>query len=561
MEEQYYMNNPNLPKRGAKFEYTPEQIADLKKAGQDIIYFAENFFYIIEPGEGRRKIKLHDCQKKALKLFEAARFNIVCASRQVGKALALDTPVPTPNGWTTMGELKDGDIIYGSDGEATSVVKAHDVMYNRDCYKITFDNGEEIVADGEHLWVTQARNERKTSKGSVKTTKDIYNTLYAPGTKEPNHRIPSCINGIAGAEKDLPIHPYVLGLWLGDGSAAGGTITVGHRDIDEQIEIFKQINQFDRLIIKNYTSRNFFIRPTVKSGVQSRSLSALLRQNNLLNNKHIPNDYLLSSREQKLQLLQGLIDSDGYITKSGTCQFYNTNKSLVIQVRQLVESLGYKVTQKEYQPKLNGVECKPAMSITFKPIEDVAKLEFKRSRINHREKLNDSKLRGQYHYIKNIERVDSVPVRCITVNSKDSQFLVGRQYIPTHNSTLMTIFALWVACFKSDQRILLVANKESTAIEIFRRVRLAYEELPNWLKPAVKEYGKTSAEFENGSRIGITTTTSSAGRGSSCDLLILDELAHVECVGENTEIILRNSKTGEIKKTSIKLAAEMFQKD
>jgi hypothetical protein len=168
------------------------------------------------------------------------------------------------------------------------------------------------------------------------------------------------------------------------------------------------------------------------------------------------------------------------------------------------------------------------MSITFKPIEDVAKLEFKRSRIQHREKSNDSKLRGQYHYIKNVEQIESVPVRCITVDSDDSQFLVGNQYIPTHNSTLMTIFALWVACFNSDQRILLVANKEATAIEIFRRVRLAYEELPNWLKPPVTEYGKTSAEFENGSRIGITTTTSSAGRGSSCDLLILDELAHVE---------------------------------
>lgn len=95
-------------------------------------------------------------------------------------------------------------------------------------------------------------------------------------------------------------------------------------------------------------------------------------------------------------------------------------------------------------------------------------------------------------------------------------------------TTLMTIYALWTACFMKDQRILIVANKEATAIEIFRRIRLAYEDLPNWLKPPVKEYGKTSAEFENGSRIGITTTTSSAGRGSSCDLLILDELAHVD---------------------------------
>ena len=95
-------------------------------------------------------------------------------------------------------------------------------------------------------------------------------------------------------------------------------------------------------------------------------------------------------------------------------------------------------------------------------------------------------------------------------------------------STMMTIFALWYACFREDQRILLVANKEATAIEIFRRIRMAYEELPNWLKPGVVEWAKTSMELANGSRIGITTTSSSAGRGSSCDILMLDELAHID---------------------------------
>jgi len=107
----------------------------------------------------------------------------------------------------------------------------------------------------------------------------------------------------------------------------------------------------------------------------------------------------------------------------------------------------------------------------------------------------------------------------------DNRFNITLASRQVGKTTLMTIYALWVACFLKDQRILIVANKEATAIEIFRRVRLAYEDLPNWIKPPVKEYGKTSAEFENGSRIGITTTTSSAGRGSSCDLLIVDELA------------------------------------
>lgn len=95
-------------------------------------------------------------------------------------------------------------------------------------------------------------------------------------------------------------------------------------------------------------------------------------------------------------------------------------------------------------------------------------------------------------------------------------------------TTCLTIYALWIACFNEYQNIVIVANKEATAIEIFRRVRLAYEELPNWIKPSVKEYGKTSCEFENGSRISISTTTGSAARGQSISCLLLDECAFIE---------------------------------
>ena len=95
-------------------------------------------------------------------------------------------------------------------------------------------------------------------------------------------------------------------------------------------------------------------------------------------------------------------------------------------------------------------------------------------------------------------------------------------------TTMMCIYSLWTACFNDDQRILIVANKEQTAINIFKRVRLAYEELPNWLKPGVVEYGKTSMLLANGSSIGISTTSSDAGRGDSCNCLVLDELAFID---------------------------------
>jgi len=95
-------------------------------------------------------------------------------------------------------------------------------------------------------------------------------------------------------------------------------------------------------------------------------------------------------------------------------------------------------------------------------------------------------------------------------------------------TVMLTIYALWTACFNIDQNIMIVANKESTAIEIFRRVRLAYEQLPNYIKPGVVEYGKTSMILDNGSRIGISTTTGSAARGQALNVLLLDELAFIE---------------------------------
>ncbi len=111
---------------------------------------------------------------------------------------------------------------------------------------------------------------------------------------------------------------------------------------------------------------------------------------------------------------------------------------------------------------------------------------------------------------------------------RDNRFFVLLASRQIGKTTMMTIYALWVACFNDDQRILIVANKEGTALEIMSRIRMAYEELPNWLKPGVKEYGKTSIMLANGTRIGISTTTGTAARGQSVNCLILDELAFIE---------------------------------
>ncbi len=111
---------------------------------------------------------------------------------------------------------------------------------------------------------------------------------------------------------------------------------------------------------------------------------------------------------------------------------------------------------------------------------------------------------------------------------RDNRFFILLASRQIGKTTMMTIYTLWHACFNADQRILIVANKEGTAKDIFSRIRMAYEELPNWLKPGVSEYGKESLKFTNGTTIGISTTTGTAARGQSINVLVLDELAFIE---------------------------------
>jgi len=111
---------------------------------------------------------------------------------------------------------------------------------------------------------------------------------------------------------------------------------------------------------------------------------------------------------------------------------------------------------------------------------------------------------------------------------RDNRFIIMLASRQASKTTLMTIYALWAACFFDDQRILIVANREATAAGIFKRVRVAYEQLPNYLKPGTVEYGKTSLALGNGSSIGISTTSTGSGRGESVNVLIVDEMAHIE---------------------------------
>ena len=169
---------------------------------------------------------------------------VVAARPGIGKALALDTPLPTPTGWTTMGEVAVGDQLLGFDGRATTVVAATDVLIDRPCFEVTFSDGTTIVADAEHQWLTHTSAERRgatASAGTVRTTAELATTVRcSTADRRANHSVPVA-TPLALPEVDLSIPPYVLGAWLGDGHSAEARLTT----IDHEILMWIEADGID----------------------------------------------------------------------------------------------------------------------------------------------------------------------------------------------------------------------------------------------------------------------------------------------------------------------------
>ncbi|WP_237199937.1 replicative DNA helicase [Rothia nasimurium] len=332
---------------------------------------------------------------------------VIAARPAMGKALALDTPIPTPTGWTTMGDICVGDTVLGADGYPTTVTNATDVMTGRPCFKVIFDDGTEIIADAEHQWLTETRASRRarssalagsgggrvrTSVGAqVRTTAEIRETVRcATADRRANHSIANT-RPLQLPEADLLVAPYTLGIWLGDDSTA--------------------------------------LAPSAES----------LRTLGVLNNKHIPMQYLRASEAQRRALLAGLLDSDGTVTNAGCIQFTVTNRQLAYDTQELALSLGYRTGMATKKVKGSSEATSTAYKLTFSSSDSVFALSRKNQM--HRDRDARPTAKRSSRYIVAVEPVDSVPVRCIEVDNEQHLFLASRAFVPTHNST----FALDIA--------------------------------------------------------------------------------------------------------------------
>ena len=416
------------------------------------------------------------------------------AGRLEGKALAVDTPIPTPRGWRPMGDLRVGEEVFDETGRPTLVVAATGIMFNRTCAEVVFSDGQSIVADLAHRWLTQSKSERKHGRpGTVRTTREIADSLVAGN--EWNHHIP-----LAGAvhypEQPLPIDPYVLGIWLGDGTSSKAEVTVGLGD--EQI--LEEISQAGYAVWHATSERAFRIGGLshrhigrVRDAVTGQfapdgSLSSEFEAMGLLRNKHVPEMYLRASISQRLALLQGFMDSDGYIDVYGRCEFCNTNERLADAVVELAASLGLRPVKRKKRVTLNGIEQTPAFQVKFTPRLQVFRLQRKAARLKA----------GPAHHFRSVVAVrecEPRPVRCIQVGNPAGLFLAGLTFVPTHNSSLGRLGLLthstagWIDPGFSGHVTLELSNVATLPIKLWPGMKIGQLCLFRTSSPAEHPYG------------------------------------------------------------------------
>ncbi|MDP9407780.1 MAG: replicative DNA helicase [Actinomycetota bacterium] len=177
---------------------------------------------------------------------------VVAARPAIGKALALDTPLPTPTGWTTMGEVRVGDEVLGADGRPTRVAAATEIMSGRPCFELSFSDGERIVCDADHQWLTETRASGRSAQAAavgynryrnqrtfaaIRTSAEIAATLHcATADERLNHSVTNAAPLALPERDDLLVAPYTMGAWLGDGHSASARITSADPEILARIE-------------------------------------------------------------------------------------------------------------------------------------------------------------------------------------------------------------------------------------------------------------------------------------------------------------------------------------
>lgn len=345
------------------------------------------------------------------------------------KGLAVDTSLPTPTGWTTMRAVQVGDEVFDSAGRPCRVTAKSDVHW-RPCYRVRFDDGSSVICDDEHRWLTTAGTMTKRyrwERTEVRSTEEIRRTLRHPSSGQRQHRI-TLAGSLDMPDVDLPIDPYVLGCWLGDGSTGGGIITSADPEV------------FERIAACGYGIGPNLVHPhhqKAESRTEMRSVYGLHRQLRLLGllgYKVVPDVYLRASARQRLDLLRGLMDTDGtWNTGRRQAVFSNTERKLSEAVRELACSLGQRAVLGRMAQRGYGVTVE-SYPVSWRPVGGVVPFALERKASGARTVITPGE--SGRRMVVAVEEVPTVPTQCIEVDSPDHTYLCTESMIPTHNTKI-----------------------------------------------------------------------------------------------------------------------------
>lgn len=391
------------------------------------------------------------------------------------KALALDTPIPTPGGWRNMGDLQVGDKVFDELGMPCEVTWVSPVWRNRPVYRVTTDCGDEIIADKDHEWLVRLcgkpRKPLKNPKDKVRWGRPVAENRDDPRSqfkiketwelerKRSKRPMIMRAQALMTADADLPVDPYLLGVWLGDGTSSTMTIS---SSVEDQTWLRSELERLGFATKGRSVDTLFAVH-----GVRDKFVEL-----GLLNDphhgthgrKHIPQIYMRASVQQRLALVQGLVDTDGTVDKKKGCAtFCSTNRQLAEQFRELVRSLGVKAGWSESPAMLNGKFCGMAYKVSF--------YHAQAARMPRKAKLCRDQTRTPNTYI-DVEAAGTADTVCIEVNSPSHLFLCGRSMTPTHNSTYGSVIGpAWLLGRRPGTNVIATSYGDDLAQRFGRRVR------------------------------------------------------------------------------------------
>ena len=395
-----------------------------------------------------RRLKEH--QKSAVKFLVANKKCILADEMGLGKLQPLSALVATPNGFKTMGEIEIGDKVFGSDGRPCNVLKTFPHK-DKEIYRVTFTDGTIAECGLEHLWTVRTNNHKRRNQGwKVFSLKQIldYGLEWKHGNAT-NHsykfEIPIA-SPLEYPKRVHYIHPYILGMCIGDGNMCNNGIHISIPDFeDESAERISSLLNEDYTLHKQTSGScpRYHIRKKSDKYGENKYNKEIKRLglNVRGNDKFIPEEYKYDSIKNRIHLLKGLMDSDGSIRKGNKIGYYTNSEQLADDVVELVTSLGGVARKRCYERTKNGRDVKEYhvnIQIKFNPFELTRK----------KEQYSPTFKKYCVRKICKVEYVRNEDAKCILVDSSDHTYITGREHIVTHNTMSSIVAALETGCKK-----------------------------------------------------------------------------------------------------------------